>query len=244
MSNTTTNSEGNIEDKNVDNQASERNDSDSGDDNKESIYEDTDKIVDEDGKQSDFNDSEEDHDDFYFIDKKGKTSSKSKKQFKDVKEGKTIFIRNLSFETSEEQLKEEFSQFGKVQYCKIVTDKETGHSRGTAFVKFTSTNEADLCLAKVGEEGYRKGIALDGRQLYVSKAVTRGKAEELLKEKKKEKKDPKDKRNLYLANEGAILPGSEAAEGLSEHEMKKREKAMAEKKMKLKNQNYFISKTR
>ena len=79
----------------------------------------------------------------------------------------------------------------------------------------------------------------------MTKAVTRGKAAELAKEKKTEgNKESKDKRNLYLAKEGLILPGSEAAQGLSKADLLKRQKAEAEKKAKLENPNNFVSSTR
>ena len=57
-------------------------------------------------------------------------------------------------------------------------------------------------------------------------------------------REAKDKRNLYLAKEGLILPGSTAAEGLSNADLLKRQKAEKEKKVKLENPNYFVSLTR
>lgn len=79
----------------------------------------------------------------------------------------------------------------------------------------------------------------------MTKAVTKGKAAELAKEKKTEgNRETKDKRNLYLAKEGLILQGSAAAKGLSKGDLLKRQKAEAEKKAKLENLNYFVSKTR
>lgn len=89
------------------------------------------------------------------------------------------------------------------------------------------------------------GISLDNFKLNVTKAVTRGKAAELAKEKKLDgTKDTRDKRNLYLAKEGIITPGSEAAQGLSKADLVKRQKAEAEKKAKLENPNNFVSTTR
>lgn len=88
-------------------------------------------------------------------------------------------------------------------------------------------------------------LSLDNFTLNVTKAVTRGKAAELAKEKKMEgNREAKDKRNLYLAKEGLILPGSTAAQGLSKADLLKRKKAETEKKAKLENPNYFVSKTR
>lgn len=92
---------------------------------------------------------------------------------------------------------------------------------------------------------FSPAVSLDNFTLNVTKAVTRGKAAELAKEKKTEgNRDTKDKRNLYLAKEGLILPGSAAAQGMSKSDLLKRQKAEVEKNAKLKNLNYFISPTR
>lgn len=87
-------------------------------------------------------------------------------------------------------------------------------------------------------------LVLDGHKLQVDKAVTRGKALHLSQQEKEFKKEPKDKRNLYLAREGLITPGSEAAKDLTKGDLLKRQKAEAEKKSKLQNPNCFISTTR
>lgn len=54
----------------------------------------------------------------------------------DVVEGKTVFIRNVPFEATNEDLKECMRQFGPTYYALICIDKFTEHSKGTAFVKF------------------------------------------------------------------------------------------------------------
>ena len=174
-----------------------------------------------------------------------KVSEGTKKQSHDVKEGRTIFIRNLPFEASEEELSDLFSRYGQIFYCKIVVDQQTGHSKGSAFIKFKDPAVIDKVIADAENPDPRTGgIIMEGRRLVVMKAVTRGKVMEFEKQRKDSKKEPKDKRNLSLAQEGVIFRNSEAAKELSEADMKKREKAWAEKKAKLKNQNYFISKTR
>ena len=82
------------------------------------------------------------------------------------------------------------------------------------------------------------------RPLSVTLAVTKGKIPQLLAKKDDKKKVPRDKRNLYLAKEGVIVPGSEAAAALSKSDMQKRQKAEEEKKAKLKIPHYVVSKTR
>ena len=75
------------------------------------------------------------------------------KQSTDVKEGKTLFIRNVSFDSTEEALQDLFEQFGDIEYCKLVVDKRTGHSKGMAFVKFKTTASAEQCLQETSDEG-------------------------------------------------------------------------------------------
>ena len=87
-------------------------------------------------------------------------------------------------------------------------------------------------------------LTMRKRSLAVTLAVTKGKMPQLLAEKDTRTKTPRDKRNLYLAKEGVILPGAEAAVGLSKSDLQKRQKAEAEKKAKLKMPHYIVSKTR
>ena len=54
----------------------------------------------------------------------------------DVSEGNTLFIKNMSFDTDQETLKELFSQYGRVKYALLCVDPLTEHPRGTAFVQF------------------------------------------------------------------------------------------------------------
>ena len=86
------------------------------------------------------------------------SKAKKTKQPSDVKEGKTLFIRNISFDTSEESLYDLFEQFGEVDYCKMVEDKRTGHSRGMAFVKFKTVEGAEKCLVEADKDGSGKNV--------------------------------------------------------------------------------------
>lgn len=81
------------------------------------------------------------------------TQTKKPKQPSDVKEGKTLFIRNISFDTGEESLYALFEQFGEIDYCKILEDRRTGHSRGMAFVKYKTVESAEQCLEEASKEG-------------------------------------------------------------------------------------------
>jgi len=85
--------------------------------------------------------------------KRNETKTKQTKQRSDVKEGKTLFIRNISFDSSEESLHALFEQFGEIDYCKILEDRRTGHSRGMAFVKYKTVESAEQCLEEACKEG-------------------------------------------------------------------------------------------
>ncbi len=67
--------------------------------------------------------------------KKPAAPAPAPKRPSDVTEGRTIFVRNVPFDSDEPALVEQFKAFGRVVYAKIVKDKATGVSRGTAFVQ-------------------------------------------------------------------------------------------------------------
>ncbi|WVO15672.1 hypothetical protein L204_103333 [Cryptococcus depauperatus] len=60
--------------------------------------------------------------------------------------GNTLFVRNLPFETTEQELNALFRTFGPLRYAKITMDRETGRSRGTGFVCFWKTEHADQAI--------------------------------------------------------------------------------------------------
>jgi cold-inducible RNA-binding protein len=75
-----------------------------------------------------------------------------------------LFIGGLAFSTSTERLREVFAAAGQVESAAVVTDRETGRSRGFGFVEMASAEEADQAIAQFN------GKDLDGRQLRVEKA--------------------------------------------------------------------------
>ncbi|KAK8784114.1 hypothetical protein V5799_009522 [Amblyomma americanum] len=150
----------------------------------------------------------------------------------------TLFIRNLSFDSQQESLETLMKQYGPCRYCLVCTDVDTGRSKGTAFVRFVKDSSVDACLEAAASA---TGIMLDGRRLDVARALSREELEEKQKAKKKEKKD---RRNLYLAREGLVRPGTEAAHGVSPQDMAKRAKMQARKRKLLANLHYFVSPTR
>ncbi|MCW7553459.1 MULTISPECIES: RNA recognition motif domain-containing protein [Endozoicomonas] len=77
-----------------------------------------------------------------------------------------LFIGNLAFSATEQELEEAFGAFGEIQEAKIILDRETGRSRGFAFVTFASDADANEALALDGQN-------LSGRDMRVSVATER-----------------------------------------------------------------------
>jgi RNA recognition motif-containing protein len=65
---------------------------------------------------------------------------------------KKIFVGNLSWKTSEEQLKEHFQKFGEVISAKIVTDQMTGKSKGFGFVEMKDAEAATAAIRELNEK--------------------------------------------------------------------------------------------
>ncbi|MDQ2777124.1 MAG: RNA-binding protein [Acidobacteriota bacterium] len=75
-----------------------------------------------------------------------------------------IFVGNLSFRTTQEELLAAFSQFGNVERVNIVTDRDSGQSRGFAFVEMTEKRDAENAIAQLN------GSDLNGRNMNVNEA--------------------------------------------------------------------------
>ncbi|KAJ2908723.1 RNA recognition motif-containing protein, partial [Coemansia aciculifera] len=68
-----------------------------------------------------------------------------------LESGCTLFIRNLSFDSTEDGLFEHFKAFGNLRYARILYDDQTGKSRGTAFVCFWKPSDAAKCLEEAAK---------------------------------------------------------------------------------------------
>ncbi|HEY7098959.1 MAG TPA: RNA-binding protein [Terriglobales bacterium] len=77
---------------------------------------------------------------------------------------KNIFVGNLDFNTSEEELRQVFEAYGAVDRVSIMTDRETGRSRGFGFVEMTNTEDGEKAIAALN------GSQLGGRTLNVNEA--------------------------------------------------------------------------
>jgi RNA recognition motif-containing protein len=81
---------------------------------------------------------------------------------------KKIYVGNLPFATTDEDLAELFAKHGKVSSAKVITDRETGRSRGFGFVEMEDATAADEAIRVVD------GTEVEGRNLRVNEAKERG----------------------------------------------------------------------
>ena len=77
-----------------------------------------------------------------------------------------IYVGNLPFNTSEQDLGDLFSQYGQITECKLITDRYSGRSKGFAFITYNSADEANAALVMNGSD-------MDGRNLRVNIAEDR-----------------------------------------------------------------------
>ncbi len=80
---------------------------------------------------------------------------------------KRLFIGGLPFSTTDAQLEEKFSQFGKVVSCQIIKDRYSGQSKGFAFVEMENDKEADEAIEKLN------GTQIEERKIVVNVARPR-----------------------------------------------------------------------
>jgi cold-inducible RNA-binding protein len=78
-----------------------------------------------------------------------------------------LYVGNLAFNTTEQDLEEQFSQYGQVSSASIMTDRDNGRSRGFAFVELDSKESAQAAIQALN------GKELDGRALTVNEARPR-----------------------------------------------------------------------
>ena len=77
---------------------------------------------------------------------------------------KKLYVGNLPYSVDDEALHSQFSQFGEVQSAKVITDRESGRSKGFGFVEMTSTEEAQNAIKALN------GKELSGRSIMVNEA--------------------------------------------------------------------------
>ncbi|EAU86772.1 ribosomal processing [Coprinopsis cinerea okayama7 len=195
-----------------------------------------------------------------------------KPQLPPPESGTTLFIRNVPWEATEDDLRTLFRAFGPLRYARITMDPETGRSRGTGFACFWNKEDADKVIEQsdilkaetMGQAATPKKnpfslpsiltpdpssslartLVLHGRTLDVVRAVTRDVASRL-KEEGEKLREKQDKRNMYLLREGVIFPNSPAAAHLPPAELERRNLSYNSRKALLKsNPSLYVSRTR
>ena len=78
-----------------------------------------------------------------------------------------LYVGGLSWDTSEDGMREAFERFGEVEFARVITDRDTGRSRGFGFVNFVNREDAEKAMAEMD------GTELDGRSLKVNEARER-----------------------------------------------------------------------
>ncbi len=81
---------------------------------------------------------------------------------------KKLFVGGLSWQTKDADLKKAFEPFGEIAEAKVVTERDTGRSRGFGFVTFVRDEDAKTSISKM------HGTSLDGRNITVNEAQEKG----------------------------------------------------------------------
>ncbi|KAF9442502.1 RNA-binding domain-containing protein [Macrolepiota fuliginosa MF-IS2] len=187
--------------------------------------------------------------------------------------GTTLFVRNVPFTATEDELRTLFRTYGPLRYARITLDMETGRSRGTGFACFWNKEDADKVIEQSDllrkettgnapatakknpfvlpsiltpdpSSSLAQSLVLHGRTLDVVRAVTRDQASKL-KEEGEKARQKADKRNMYLLKEGVILPNSPLAQDLAPAELERRTNSYNARRALLKsNPSLYISRTR
>src|SRR6478736_1402446 len=78
--------------------------------------------------------------------------------------GKKLYVGNLPFSTTDQSLQEKFAPFGTVESAKVITDRDSGRSKGFCFVEMSSEEEAQAAINQLNGQDY------EGRPLTVNEA--------------------------------------------------------------------------
>ena len=200
------------------------------------------------------------------------TEAKERPMLAPPEAGTTLFIRNLPYQATEQELKDLFRSFGPLRYARITMDPVTNRSRGTGFICFWKRESADALLRDAeivhqetsAPDAHAKSnpfkvpsvitadpsaplvarFSLHGRVLHVVRAVTRETASSLEATARKER-EKGDKRNTYLLREGVPFPNTQLAASLSDAERERRMRSFSIRRAQLgANPSLHISKTR
>lgn len=163
------------------------------------------------------------------------------KNQKNRRDDYSVFVRNVPYDATSESLAEHFSKFGAVKYALPVIDKTTGLAKGTAFVAFWESKPYEYCIANAPAAGATSLLINDdvlpeyvyeGRVLSVTPTLVREEASIRAERNATKRKEvlgkapgERDKRNIYLLNEGKVIAGSKLSQLLSTKDMEIRDKS-------------------
>lgn len=202
--------------------------------------------MEEEDDEAENSDQEEEDADADESDEKIKAESQPAKKLM-TDNSSTVFIRNLPYTATDEQLKDFFFRnFGPIRYARVVMDKATDRPAGTAFVCFVKQEDCKACLKgaprhqpnPVGGSNIARSVlhdetvdpegkyTLDGRILQVAQAVSKDETARFNKDGDKNK----DKRRLFLLSEGVITKSSPLYTLLSPAEIRMREASLAQRR--------------
>lgn len=124
------------------------------------------------------------------------SSTSAKKSSAEGDQSGNLFVGNLSWNVDEEWLKSEFEKFGELLSLRIVTDKDTGRSRGFGYVEFVNPEDAAKALQEMS------GQQIDGRRLNVDTAAKRSEGAENSNKRQKTFGDSQSEpsETLFVAN--------------------------------------------
>lgn len=205
-------------------------------------------------------------------------------EFDEKDSKRTLFLRNIPFDATRHDVFNLFKEFGRVEAVYLVKDHQTGVFRGTAFVRFVNEKACGKALESsgkssdgsesstfvssknmvmgLGQDANLPGLSLKGRRILVDLAVDRNTASSLAVQRDADGKPikkmvGKDRRNLYLKNEGRVSSSTDSAvasssgakyggvwEDLPQSDRAKRERVFADKSTKLRSPLFFINPTR
>ena len=83
--------------------------------------------------------------------------------------GRKLYVGNLPYSVTEDGLREKFAEFGLVESAKLISDRDTGRSKGFAFIEMSSDSEANAAIDKLN------GVDFEGRPMRVNEAKPQAK---------------------------------------------------------------------
>ncbi|CAK9784974.1 hypothetical protein CC85DRAFT_267175 [Cutaneotrichosporon oleaginosum] len=147
--------------------------SDSSDSDEEESEEDAAKVDADIDMESDSDDSEEESDDDDDdededddddeMDDDDDDEEAAKPKLPDTDVGSTLFLRNVPYEATEQEVGTLFRSFGPIRYAKVTMDKATGRTRGTGFVCFWNKEHADAAIEEAERVAWETGTAAPGK---------------------------------------------------------------------------------